>query len=122
VDFLFQKINYIKNIAEFSLKGGLKPNLIAHLSDDEVIKHLTQIKGVGKWTAEMVLIFSLNRPDIFPIDDLVVRNATAELFSIKESKHYKKEILELSEQWKPHRTYVSLLVWKWKDLGISVDV
>lgn len=89
------------------------------MADEQVIDLLTQIKGVGRWTVEMILIFSLGREDVFPVDDLVVRNATIQLYNIKETdkKKLKQKLLKISKRWAPYRTYAARYLWMWKDGG-----
>ena len=104
----FQKISYIKNIATAFTNGEIKSDELTKMNDDEVILHLTELKGIGKWTAEMILIFTLNRPDVFSIGDLGLRRAVERLYGI--STH--TEILKLSENWKPHRSTASWYLWR----------
>lgn len=106
----YPKIKYIKGICEAVANGSLDLKKIKTLVDEEVIIELTKLKGVGRWTAEMILIFSLKRPDVFSVGDLGLRNAV--------SRHYKvdrnnlKKIEEISLAWKPYRSYASRLLWK----------
>lgn len=112
-----QKANYIKNIAQFEREGKLQSELIQKMSDQEVIDHLTQIKGVGKWTAEMLLMTALGRNDVFPIDDLGIRQAMALLYnvSIEHKRDYQK-LNEIAEHWSPYRSVACFALWQWKDL------
>jgi DNA-3-methyladenine glycosylase II len=106
------KTKYVKALAEFTLHHDLSLQQVAQLSDEELIKLLTQIKGVGVWTAQMLLIFSLNRPDVFPVDDLAVQQGMRELYKIKvDGKPFKDRLLKISDKWKPYRTIGSRLVW-----------
>lgn len=104
------KIKYIKNFCQAIVSGELVLEEIIKLSDEEIIVQLTKIKGIGRWTAEMVLIFSLSRPDVFSLGDLGLRSAIA--------KHYKvdrgdlKRILSISQKWSPHRTTASRYLWR----------
>lgn len=111
-----QKAGYVKNIAQFHLDGKLSNELISYMNDEAVIDHLTQIKGVGKWTAEMLLMFSLGRNDVFPIDDLGIRQGINRAYSlpIDHKKHY-PEILKLANNWSPYRSVASFALWDWKD-------
>jgi DNA-3-methyladenine glycosylase II len=104
----FQKISYIKSVADAFLSDLIDAKKIKHMSDEEVIQALTQIRGVGKWTAEMILIFTLNRPDVFSIGDLGLRNAITKLYGITDQK----EMLALSEKWKPHRSSACWYLWR----------
>src|SRR5436189_3023600 len=111
------KVSYIQNVARFELEKGMDHKKLNKLSNEEVIEYLTQIKGVGRWTTEMLLMFALGREDVFAIDDLGLQQAVINLYDLK---HRKKKImlariLEISEQWSPYRTYASMYMWKWKD-------
>ena len=90
------------------------------LSDDVIIKELTQIKGVGKWTVQMILMFTLGRPDVFPIDDLVVRNNMIRLYGVEtKGKVMRQTLEEIAAKWSPYRSWGSRYIWKWKDEGLS---
>jgi DNA-3-methyladenine glycosylase II len=104
----FQKISYIKSIADAFLSDLIDVNKIQHMSDEEVIASLTQIRGVGKWTAEMTLIFTLNRPDIFSIGDLGLRNAITRLYGITD----REDMQRLSEKWQPYRSTACWYLWR----------
>lgn len=86
VGISYQKISYIKAIAAAFQKGEINKDKIKQLSDAEVISELTKIRGIGRWTAEMTLIFTLNRPDVFSIGDLGLRNAIIKLYGITDKK------------------------------------
>lgn len=112
-----QKSSYVKNAALFHLEQGLAMSLIEPMTDEEIIKHLTQIKGVGRWTVEMLLMFALHRPDILPVDDLGIQQAMAKLYNLNETgKDLKKRMVEIAESWRPHRTLACKYLWKWKDV------
>ena len=104
----YSKANYVKNIANAFKQGELVIEKIVKMSDEEVIKELTKIKGVGKWTAEMILIFTLKREDVFSIGDAGLKRAIKNLYNIKDEK----EILKLSQKWKPKRSYASWYLWR----------
>lgn len=111
-----QKAAYLKNVAGFTLENDLEHYAWNNLTDQEVISFLTQIKGVGQWTAEMILIFTLNRPDVFPADDLGIQQAMARLYSIQETgKDLRKKMMSISEPWRPYRTTACRYLWRWKD-------
>lgn len=112
------KANYVKNLAEFATINDLSVSHIDTLSDDEVIEKLTTIKGVGKWSVEMILIFSLLRPDVFPYDDLVIKKSMVEIYGIKkEGKELIEKMESISEKWRPHRSLVSRYLWA--DYGLK---
>ena len=104
----FQKISYIKSIASTFLTGQIDEKKIKQMPDDQVSEELVKIKGVGKWTAEMILIFTLNRPDVFSIGDLGLRNAITNLYGITNQA----EMLSLSEKWKPYRSTACWYLWR----------
>lgn len=112
----YQKAGYLKNIAQFSITNGLEYRKLYRKSDEDLITHLTQIKGVGKWTVEMILMFSLNRSDVFPVDDLGIQNAMKKLYGLEgKGKHLHQQMIQIAEQWRPYRTVASRHLWKWKD-------
>ena len=104
----FQKISYLKSVANAFISDLIDIKKIKTMTDQEVIDSLTQIKGVGKWTAEMILIFTLNRPDVFSIGDLGLKNAITKLYGITD----KTEMIKLSENWKPYRSTASWYLWR----------
>lgn len=104
----FQKISYLKSVADAFISGFVDVRKIKKMSDDEVITALTQIRGVGKWTAEMILIFTLKRPDVFSLGDLGLRNAITKLYGITD----REKMLELSEKWKPYRSTACWYLWR----------
>ncbi len=110
------KAHYVKNVAVFALQCGLQLEKVSSMSDQELIDYLSQIKGVGRWTAEMILIFSLNRQDVFPIDDLAIRQSMIALYNLDtDSKALKENLVRIADGWRPNRTLASLLLWAWKD-------
>lgn len=111
------KVNYVQNVARFELDKGMGHQKLSSMTNEEVIEYLTQIKGVGRWTTEMLLMFALCREDVFALDDLGLQQAVIKLYDLK---HRKKKImlnriLKISEQWSPYRTYASMYLWRWKD-------
>lgn len=112
----YQKVGYMKNIAQFSIDQTLDYKKLRKKSDDELIEYLTQIKGVGRWTVEMILMFSLVRPDILPVDDLGIQNAMKHLYKLTSSgKELKTEMMSYSKRWQPYRTYACMYLWRYKD-------
>lgn len=111
------KVSYVQNVARFEIENGLDSKHLNKMSNDEVIAHLTQIKGVGRWTTEMLLMFALGREDVFAIDDLGLQNAMIKLYALKNrnKKKFRNELLRISGQWSPYRTYACVHLWKWKD-------
>ncbi|MFX7824644.1 DNA-3-methyladenine glycosylase 2 family protein, partial [Acinetobacter baumannii] len=85
--------------------------------NEEIIDLLVEIKGVGKWTVEMLLMFSLGREDVFAVDDLGIQQAMCKLYKIDvtDKKIMKEKMLKISAKWSPYRTYACLHLWRWKD-------
>ena len=104
----YSKASYVKNIAQAFKNKDLTIEKIEKLNDEEVKKELTKIKGIGNWTAEMTLIFTLNRPDIFSLGDAGLRRAIKNLYNIDKEK----DILKLSETWKPNRSIACWYLWR----------
>ena len=112
-----QKAGYLKNVAQFALDKNLDAEKINALTDEEAVIHLSQIKGVGRWTAEMILMFSLCRPDVFPVDDLGIRQAMVKLYELDpQDKKLKARLTEIASNWRPHRSTACRYLWRWKDL------
>lgn len=105
------KISYIKDLSARIETGRLNLKNISKLSDDEIILQLTEVKGIGRWTAEMFLIFSLGRMDVLPVDDLGLKKGVQKLFQLEELPQ-KKEIEEIAEKWRPYRSIATWYLWK----------
>jgi DNA-3-methyladenine glycosylase II len=111
------KVSYVQNVARFEIEKGMDHKKLAKMDNEEVIAYLTQIKGVGRWTTEMLLMFALCREDVFAPHDLGLQQAVIGLYDLK---HRKKKIMltkivKIAEQWSPYRTYASMYLWRWKD-------
>lgn len=106
----WSKIKYIKNVAAASLDGSLELHRIPSLSDEEVYETLVKIKGIGSWTAEMILMFTLGREDIFSVGDVGLQNAMAKHYKIKKGDV--KKMLKKAETWRPFRTLAARYLWK----------
>lgn len=104
-----QKITYLKDLARKTKKGEIELEKMGRLSDEKIVEELVAVKGIGPWTAEMFLMFSLGRPDIFPIDDLGIKNGMKQLLK-KEMKP--AEMVKFSERWRPYRSIAAWYVWK----------
>jgi DNA-3-methyladenine glycosylase II len=111
------KVNYVQNVAKFQIEQGMSHDKLSKMNNEEVITYLTQIKGVGRWTTEMLLMFALCREDVFALDDLGLQQAVIKLYDLKHRKKkiMLNKILKISEQWSPYRTYASMYLWRWKD-------
>jgi len=105
------KIEYIKELSKAIESKKLKMRSLSKLSDEEIVEQLTQIKGIGRWTAEMFLIFSLGRMDVLPVGDLGLRKGVQLLNSSSELPSV-AEIEELAEKWRPYRTVATWYIWK----------
>jgi DNA-3-methyladenine glycosylase II len=113
------KTNYVHNVARFAIEHGMDIDKFDRMDNGEVIEYLTRIKGVGNWTVEMLLMFTLGREDVFAVDDLGIQNAMTRLYNLDraEKKKFREDMLRISLKWKPYRTYACLHLWKWKDSG-----
>ncbi|MGI0101274.1 MAG: DNA-3-methyladenine glycosylase family protein [Nitrosotalea sp.] len=105
------KVEYIKDLAKKVDKGKIKIRSLSKTSDEEVITHLTQVKGIGRWTAEMFLIFSLGRQDVLPIHDLGLRKGVQMAFSLPELPK-PSEVENIGKRWKPYRSIATWYLWK----------
>ena len=112
------KANYIKNLANFSIQHKQDFETIHLMNDQEAIDFLTQIKGIGQWTVEMLLMFALGREDVFPLDDLGIQQAMIKLYNIESDskKDLKISMKKIASKWSPYRTYACLHLWRWKDI------
>jgi DNA-3-methyladenine glycosylase II len=110
------KAGYLHDLAEKCADGTVRLSRLGRMSDEAVIEELIQIKGIGRWSAQMFLIFSLGRPDVFPLDDLGVRSAMASLYRFDQS-HGKQHYLAIGESWKPYATIGSWYCWRYLDIS-----
>jgi len=108
------KVRAIKNVAEAALKGHLDIKLLPTLTDDEIVVQLTKVKGIGPWTAQMLLMFSLGRPDIFSLGDLGLRKGIVQLYGLRKLPT-EKRLAKLINQWSPYRTYAARVLWRVAD-------
>jgi DNA-3-methyladenine glycosylase II len=117
------KVNYVKSVASFWLEQKITAKRLSTLSDEEVIQLLTQIKGVGVWTVQMLLMFSLGREDVFAPDDGGIQKAMAYLYGLEDgNKRRLKDCMNaIAEQWSPFRSYACLHLWEWKDSGLKTS-
>jgi DNA-3-methyladenine glycosylase II len=117
VGFSYAKAGYIHNIAEFWTKEKIKDATFDNLTDAEIIKLLTQIKGVGSWTVEMLLMFTLGREDVFAVDDLGIQQGMQLLYEWPEMplKELKQKMLSQSKSYSPYNTFACMYLWRWKD-------
>ncbi len=108
------KANYIHNVAEFIDTKKITVSKLDKMTDEEVIALLTEIKGVGRWTVEMLLIFGLKREDVFAVDDLGIQKAMIQLFKLQDldKKELRLKMASLSKRWSPYRSYICLHMWR----------
>jgi len=111
------KVSYVTNVAQFEIENGMDAKKLAKMSNEEVIEYLIPIKGVGRWTIEMLLMFALGREDVFAVDDWGIQNAMIKLYGLNrdDKKKFRGNILAISEKWSPYRTYACLHLWRYKD-------
>ncbi len=111
------KVSYVHNVARFSIEQGLEAKKIQKMDNEEAIAYLTQIKGVGRWTAEILLMFTLGREDLFTADDLGIQLAMKKLYAIRtdDKKILREKIIRKAESWSPYRTYACMHLWRYKD-------
>ncbi len=111
------KVSYVKNVAQFEIESGMDPKKLNKMDNEEVITYLTTIKGVGRWTVEMLLMSALAREDVFAIDDLGIQNAMIRLYKLDrtDKKKFREDMLRISKKWSPYRTYACKHLWAWKD-------
>jgi DNA-3-methyladenine glycosylase II len=106
------KIKYVKDLAERTQDGRLKINKLDKLPEEEVMRELVAVKGIGPWTAEMFLMFTLGAPDIFPVDDLGIKNGLKKLTGREMSK---EQMARFAMRWKPYRTQSAMYIWELLD-------
>ena len=111
------KVNYVQNVAKYVIEHKADDKKISKMTDQEVIDFLTPIKGVGKWTVEMLLMFTLGREDVFAVDDLGIQQAMAKVYKldVTDKKGMREKMLKISAKWVPYRTYACFYLWKFKD-------
>lgn len=110
-----QKSLYMQSVAEFARQHPMDNVYFSTMTDEEIVQYLLPIKGVGRWTVEMLLMFVLDRPDVFPIDDLVIRQKMIRAYGLTETgRALYRRLHEIAEPWRPHRTLASRYLWRWK--------
>jgi DNA-3-methyladenine glycosylase II len=105
------KTTFLRSLAEHVLDGSLKLDALRDLPDDDVLRELTAVKGIGEWTAHMFLMFTLHRPDVLATGDLVVRNAVMRAYALA-APPAPGDLEVLAEPWRPHRTRACLYLWR----------
>lgn len=116
VGLSLQKAQYIHNISMYFEENNRQNEDFIGLNDEQIIAELTQIKGVGKWTVEMVLIFCLGRQDVFAVDDFGIQSSIINAYKLKlEKKELKQKMLKIAEKWRPYRSLACLYLWASRD-------
>ena len=111
-----QKATYLHDLAAKAADGTVRLKMIGRRKDEEVIEELVQVKGIGRWTAQMFLIFSLGRPDVFPPDDLGIKVALRNLYGLADLPT-RAEAHALAARWSPHSTFATWYLWRSLDLA-----
>ncbi len=120
VGLSFAKAQYVRNVAEYFKETNRSEELWYSMSDAEIIQSLTTIKGVGKWTVEMLLIFGMQREDVLPLDDLIIKNTMLSLYGINpKDKNAVQYLNEVADNWRPYRSYACRYLWAGKNLIIT---
>jgi DNA-3-methyladenine glycosylase II len=110
--FSRQKIAYMRNIAEFSISNALHLTDWDSMDDAQVTAYITQIKGIGRWSAEMLLLFCLLRPDVFPLADIGLQRAMAMHYNVALKPFDAVHALEIAAQWQPYRSVALWFLWR----------
>lgn len=111
VGISYSKIKYIRDLAEKTRASGILFEQFAIMTDEEIIDELIKVKGIGRWTCEMFLMFTMQRPDVFSYGDLGIRNAIKKLYGFSDEPT-KEDAEKISEKWKPYRTIACRYLWK----------
>lgn len=113
-----QKVKYVQSVADFSLTNRLDRAFFDSMTDEEIVQYLIPIKGIGRWTVEMLLMFALDRPDVFPIDDLVIRQRMMLAYPDQTNgltgKTLYSVLQKIADAWRPYRTTACRYLWRWK--------
>jgi 3-methyladenine DNA glycosylase/8-oxoguanine DNA glycosylase len=112
-----QKLAYLRDLAERFASGELTEDDFHHLDDEEVITRASSVKGIGRWTAEMLLIFTLDRPDVLPVDDLGVRRGMQLAYGLEDLPK-PEEMRRIAEPWQPYRSAGTWYMWR--SLGVQL--
>jgi DNA-3-methyladenine glycosylase II len=106
-----QKVGYLRDLSARIADGRLRLDELERLSDDDVVERLTSVKGFGRWTAEMFLMFRLHRPDVLPVGDLGIVKAVQKLYRLRKTPDAKR-LLKIGEAWRPYRSVASWYLWQ----------
>jgi DNA-3-methyladenine glycosylase II len=105
-----QKLGYMRDLSGKMLDGSINTAGLQAMSDDEIVAELTKIKGIGRWTVEMLLIFRLTRPDVFPAGDLGIVKAVQKAYNLRKAPDVKR-LTTIAERWRPYRSVASWYLW-----------
>lgn len=109
-----QKLGYLRDLSTRVARGEIDLESLREMEDEEIIAILDEVKGIGAWTVQMLLIFTLGRADVMPVDDLGVKKGIQGLYGLEDVPK-RAEIERLSEKWRPYRTVASLYLWRYRD-------
>jgi DNA-3-methyladenine glycosylase II len=111
------KVSYVQNVARYMLEHNADYKKLNKMTNEEVIEFLTPIKGVGRWTIEMLLMFTLGREDVFAVDDLGIQQSMAKIYKLDltDKRALREKMLKISAKWAPYRTFACFYLWKYKD-------
>ncbi|GIW76408.1 MAG: DNA-3-methyladenine glycosylase [Phycisphaerae bacterium] len=110
-----QKQSYLLDLSQRFINGSIQPRRFSQMNDDALIEHLTQIKGIGRWTVEMVLMFALNRPDVWPVDDLGLRHSAMLHYGLDRDDY--EAMNRLGDRFRPYRTVAAWYLWRGRHLA-----
>jgi len=111
-----QKASYLKDLSKKFLDGTIVPKKVPHMSDEEISEHLIAVKGIGRWSADMFLMFTFNRPDVLPTGDLGIQKGMQRLFNMRTLPDPVK-MEKVAKPWSPYRTIASWYLWRLADEG-----
>ncbi len=109
-----QKASYLKDLAVKFTDGTINPTLFHSMTDEEITEHVVAVKGIGEWTAQMFLMFTLSRPDVLPTGDLGIQKAMQKLFALR-TKPSPEKMQKLAKPWSGHRTVACFYLWRTLD-------
>ena len=105
-----QKAGYMRDLSRKVLDGSVNTDGLSAMGDEEIVAELTKIKGIGRWTVEMILIFRLARPDVLPVGDLGIVKAIQKAYDLRKTPDAKR-LLKIAERWRPYRSVASWYLW-----------
>ncbi len=105
-----QKCSYIKDLAQKIENGHVELAKFEKMADDDIVEELDDVRGIGRWTAEMFLMFSLGRTDVWPVDDLGIRHAVMRVYGLKREPD-RVTMVQIGEKWRPYRSIAALYLW-----------